>query len=164
MIIMIEGPDGTGKTTLAKELAKRGAIYHYKTRHYNYTKEEMSDMMNDKRVHVLDRGFLTPWVYRIVEYSPLDDVDFSFEYMYECMTSKKLIIIYCNYPYGFQAAQRRGEDGVTDIYTWDKLKSAYDFVVDTIFLFNICPVYRYCWSTDIIDNVMKFIKEDINAV
>ena len=29
MIAVVEGPDGTGKTTLAKTLTKQGMIYQY---------------------------------------------------------------------------------------------------------------------------------------
>lgn len=164
MIVIIEGPDGTGKTTLSKELEKNGMVYHYLSRGSNYTTEEMSKMMYDEKVHILDRGFFTPWVYRLTEQRPLDKTDFSFEIMYAYMTCKRLKVIYCTYPYGFQAAKARGEDLVTDSNTWERIKSTYDFIMNTISLYNICPIYRYCWSTDTVDNVMKFIKEDIDAV
>ena len=102
MIVIIDGPDGTGKTTLAKQLAKMGMIYQYRARHYNFTDDEMKQMLEDDKVYVLDRGFLTTWVYRVVLQEPLDECDFTFEQTMQYMKSEKLKIVYCIYPYGFQ--------------------------------------------------------------
>lgn len=164
MIVIIEGPDGTGKTTLAKQLTERGMIYHYRQRYNNYTTDEMTQMMYDDKIHILDRSFLTTWVYRVTQNEPLDECDFSFEQTIDYMKSGKLKIVYCNYPYGFDAAIERGEDIITSYDIWNKLKRGYDFVANTIELFNLCPIYWYLWTMDTIDNVIKFIKEENDAV
>ena len=121
-------------------------------------------MLNDERVHVLDRSFLTAWVYRVVEHQPLDKEDFTFEQIIGYMKSGKLKIVYCTYPYGFQAARERGEDNIVESRIWDELKRGYDFVCDSITLFNLCPVYFYCFSTDKIDAVIEFLIGGKNAV
>ena len=159
MIAIIEGPDGTGKTTLAKKLAERGMVYHYRQRHNNYATDEMTQMLYDDKIHVLDRSFLTTWVYRLVQNEPLDKCDFSFEYMYAYMTSRRLKIVYCNYPFGFRRAIERGEDNITSEKTWNKLKETYEYIVRTILLFNICPLISYDFATTDVDMIEEFLKE-----
>lgn len=163
MIIMIEGPDGTGKTTLAKELEKRGLIYHYRYRYNNYTEEEITNMLLDDNVHVLDRGILTPWAYRLVQNQPLDEGDFDFFTVNSFLVSGKMKIIYCNYKFGFDASMKRGENNITNYDTWMNIKSAYDFIMRTIKLFDLCFVCDYNFSHDSIDKVLNFIGEQ-NAV
>lgn len=160
MIVVIEGPDGTGKTTLAKQLAKQGMIYEYRARHYNFTDEEMKRMLEDDRTHVLDRSFLTTWVYRVVQQEPLDECDFTFEQTMQYMKSGRLKIVHCTYPYGFQKAMERGEDNITNQEVWNTLRKGYVFAINTIRIFNLCKVYDYCWSMQEVDDVMKFIKEE----
>lgn len=143
MIFIIEGPEGSGKTTLAQQISMMTGypIVHRDKPKDDKEKAEMlgqylQDIKSGKNM-IYDRC----WYSEIV-YGPImrDASVLTYPQMYELeqlVAVKGGMIIYCTGPKlaMFKRAQRRGEEYVTDKETHIAICDAYDA------LFNSCPHY-----------------------
>lgn len=135
MIVIIEGADGTGKTTLANKLAKdlKCEVVH-RTHVTDTPKSQLVDIYkelileySDKTV-VLDRAW-----YSEMCYGPIfrGKSHISQEAMLELEALVKAtggLIIYCSAPNSFELSQTRGEDYVTSKTQHDAVCELYENV------------------------------------
>lgn len=134
MFVIIEGNEGSGKTTLANEFARMLGV-EVKHRSKPETEEERQTMYRDYLEDITtlenavwDRGFYSEMVYgpimrdqSYIDYPQMREFE-------QLLASKGAFIIYCRpEPYiAFKRAQERGEDYVTDFETYEKIQIAYD--------------------------------------
>ena len=134
MIIILEGPDGAGKTTLAEKLKKQTG-YMYLRRAQPKTEEEKQRMM-EEYVQVIKSGknciFDRCWYSEMV-YGPVmrDDSVITYPQMYQLerlLTKHGAIVIYCTATKEtlWKRCQSRGEDYITDIDTFSKICDGYE--------------------------------------
>lgn len=157
MLVILEGADGSGKTTLAEQLRNKGYTVFKFARGDNPSYKTMLKFALDKDVYVLDRMFVTSWVYRILDGQPLDKTDFRWDDMFTLLNISKFI--YCKTEKQFERSMERGEDNITSVEKAVKLRSIYDFVFATIKLYNISTAITYDWTNDKLNKVLKFIGE-----
>lgn len=157
MLVILEGPDGSGKTTLSKQLKKKGYEVLCITRGNNITYDYMLRLALDRKIYVLDRAIVTPWVYRLLDKEPRDVDDFNWEQVFTLLTISKFV--YCKTDIDYETSIARGEDNVTTKEKANRLKQLYEFVFDTIKLYNMSTVITYDWTNDKLNKILRFIGE-----
>lgn len=148
MVIIIEGPDGSGKTTLANKIAKQtGYILLHRTQ--PKSEEEKKNMMTEylqvikagKNV-VMDRCWYSEMVYGPVM---RDNSVISYPEMYELeklLCRKGGLIIYCTDKPDvlWRRCQERGEEYIKDISTHTKICEGFDELMGVP---HLIPVVKY---------------------
>lgn len=149
MIIIIEGPDGAGKTTLANKIQKQTG-YMLLHRSQPKTEEEKAKMM-DEYLSVLRSGkncIMDRCWYSEMVYGPVmrDAAYISYPQMYEL--EKQLarvggLIIHCTGPMQtlWKRCLTRGEDYIVDKETFTKIYKGYDTLMNDVP--HIVPVVTY---------------------
>ena len=157
MLIIVEGPDGSGKTTLCNNLAVNGYTIERHQRYDNFSESYVLQMMLSKEVYVVDRMILTQWAYRILDKQPLDDCDFKWNSLVMILNKRYTKVIYCCNKNAYKYSIQRGEDNITSKYKADKLKRIYDFIISTLNLFKVVSIFRYDFEKQNLQDVIKFI-------
>lgn len=149
MIIILEGPDGSGKTTLAEKLQKQTG-YQLLHRVQPKTEEDKQRMM-DEYVQVLRTGkncILDRSWYSEMVYGPImrDHSVICYPQMYELerLAAKYGgLIIHCTAPENvlWKRCLRRGEDYITDRDTFHKICKGFDEIMHHIP--HVIPVVTY---------------------
>lgn len=148
MIIIIEGPDGSGKTTLA-EILSRQTGFPVVHRTQPKSEEEKAKMM-DGYVDAIKKGkniiFDRCW-YSEMAYGPImrDKSVISYPEMYELeqlLTKRGALIIYCtDKPETlWYRCSKRGEDYITDYDTFVSICKEFDKIMSVP---HRIPVVRY---------------------
>lgn len=149
MIIIIEGPDGTGKTTLAEYLS---ATTGYPIKHRSKPKDEQErqlmydDYRNDIKSgkHMIwDRGFYSEMVYgplmRDQSYISLKQME---EFEQLILTNGGLVIHCTGEPVElYKNATTRGETYITELHLMEKLVDSYEKLLHQHS--HAIPVVRY---------------------
>lgn len=149
MKILIEGPDGSGKTTLAKMLAK---LTGYRYTHFSKPESEdehdamltmYENVLRKKSENIiLDRCWYSEIIYgNIMRDQPA--IDWTDMYRLEKLARDSgAILIYCTGTIKFlwDNATSRGEDYITDIEKFSQICRYYDKVM---FVPHYIPVLRY---------------------
>ena len=148
MIIIIEGPDGSGKTTLAKKLAKQTGyeLIHMSNPKTAEEKNRMfhdyMDMIKHNRNLILDRCWYSEMVYGPIMRG---DSAISYPSMYvleEALTKRGALLIYCTDSCEklWVRATTRGEDYITD---YAKFSAICDGFSELMSIPHLIPVVKY---------------------
>lgn len=156
MIVYLEGPDGSGKTTLADK------IYDYLNEHNvksirngqelvqtnpkiknrmdaNTILKNISLMLESDDIYILDRGPISDCIYRIFDY---DECVISFSKQLEIMLqTTRLFFIYCRTENAEKHMLERGDDNPVAVARHKEISKAYDTLVPVIE--NFVLVNRY---------------------
>ena len=149
MLIIIEGPEAAGKTTLAKQLhLQTGFPYQHRSKpNTEAEKQEMMCMylaaLDAGADMILDRCWYSEIVYGNIM---RDKTYISIEQMYELeekLARKGGIIIHCTDDVGvlWDRCQVRGEDYVTNYNTLVKIKFAFEHLFHG--MHHLVPIVRY---------------------
>lgn len=152
MLIFVEGPDGSGKSTLIKQLSEKYITARVpKTAETAHVWNEFQTIDGDINI-VFDRSPLTEIIYRSV-YGPKSS--FSLEDCLEWLKGNK--IVFCDTDSAYDDAQRRGEDNVTSKVHHETLRLRYQCLADILKQsgFN---VYHYDWHLQDLYEVIDFIR------
>lgn len=148
MIIIIEGPDGSGKTTLANQLSRQtGYKIIHRTR--PKTEEEKAIMMDEylgiirsRENIIFDRSWYSEMVYgpvmrdaSVISYSQMYDLE-------RRLMKVGAMIIYCTdaKPVLWARCQERGEDYILDRTTFDSICDGFDALFASP---HLIPVMTY---------------------
>lgn len=164
MIVILEGGDGAGKSTLCNQLQELGAIkvdVKRNTKNHFEQWSKIKQFYKDKLI-VSDRSFITDLVYRLQDELNPDDMNL----IQMCITLRYDVkIILCETDTSFEDGMIRGEDNITDRSQAENIKKLYNIITTMFSKFLNVPVYKYNWKKQNIDDVIKFIKEvKTNAV
>lgn len=152
MIIYLEGADGSGKTTLAKQIVKyckdrditavqaEPLINTNPSRPNRVTSAELMDKLSIMYkcrdiVYVLDRGPISDCIYRLFDdYEPVIDYHYlrlSMEFMF-----KNTLLIYCRNNNMKKYVEERGDTNPIVKKYHDKIIRVYDMVIGNPFRFS----------------------------
>lgn len=159
MLIYVEGVDGSGKTTLCKQLEELG---------FRTVRIERSDEWRDTDWYTLDadrscayiicdRSFISDLVYRTCDGDALQITD-PVSYAHLLKGNR---VIYCKTPTSYKDAMERGEDNITTPEKANKIKRTYETLLDMFKLFGV-EVLEYNWKKDNLAKVTKFILKEVH--
>jgi len=149
MLILLEGPDGSGKTTLAKQLAKQTG---YKQVCFSYPKseQEKAEMLSmyEKVIKSAGNVIIDRCWYSEMVYGPIlrkeNNISFPQMYTLERLLAKKgAMIIYCTGDRNtlWERCLKRGEDYVTDLEDFINICRGYNTLM--LDVPHYIPVTKY---------------------
>lgn len=163
MLIVVEGNEGTGKTTLIDRLSEQLPFIRIK-----YSKDcenifpDLEYFAFNRSLFVLDRGFVTDMVYRIRDGKQGQT---SLAEIAELCKRGWVKIIFCNNDNGYEDALRRGENNITTRTDYDYVTGTFDRIKALLKCFTNVETFDYNYKCTSIDDVLKFIeRRDNNAV
>lgn len=160
MLILIEGCDGSGKTTLCKALGKYNFnVFPSIPRGESDSGELWYNLayVNKLRRHtnIMDRSFISDLVYRTYDN---DKAEFGIEKMLAIL-SHDCKIVYCKTDTCYEDSIARGEDNIVTKEASDKIQNIYDTYMTMFEKFTHVPVIHYNWKTDSLENLVKLIRK-----
>lgn len=180
MIIYLEGPDGSGKTTLANKIAKlceeqevqivpngETLISTHPNRPDRITKENLfaslDDMAKSNTVYILDRGPISDSIYRMFDnYEPvckLEDIAKSFA---QYLVNKQAIIIYTRSDKAEEAMLARGDDNPVALRRHKELTKAYDLIMGVLNMTLRNTIMRFDFSKPSdTEDILQYIETQI---
>lgn len=158
MILLIEGVDGSGKTTLVKRLnIEYGIKMCTIPRNSADAYVSWKDYGERKNWYVADRSFITDLVYRL---SDNEDKDY-LNLLEMCDLLKHCRIVLCDTDSSFDDSMKRGEDNITTRERSNIIREDYKKVVKMLNIFQYVKYIVYDWKKDNINDVIKLLlKED----
>lgn len=159
MLILVEGADGSGKTTLVNQLNE-----YFPTLRINMGNDHIPDFYDNLTCMgediVLDRSFITDVVYRLAldDGKETDGIDIF--YIEHILLDS--VVVYCKTATQFDDAKARGEDNITDLKTAQKISRYYDAVMKFINTRTSTHVIKYDWHFDTVEELVSTIKDVIN--
>lgn len=153
MLIILEGADGSGKTTLANKLRKNNYTVIKDERH-KHSAEDWRQWSISKNLYILDRSFISDMVYRCLdgEHGAINIMDIAF-----CLINGNTKIILCETDTSFEDSMRRGEDNITDKKVSERIKQLYRDMIQMIQNFSTVKVLKYNWKQNQLAEVVSFI-------
>lgn len=154
MIIIVEGPDGAGKTTLIDKLLKSscGAVYHHfgapasaeEAANYYQVYADTIKACTPDALHVFDRSWYSDMVYGPVMRGKCEMTQTHADMLAAmCIAHGGAMIIYCTAPVStlWQRCKARGETYITDVAKLAEIAKLYP----TVMRENVSylPVVRY---------------------
>lgn len=177
MIIYLEGPDGSGKTTLANAIAKfcdsKDFVYErdaekristHPTRPDRVDKatlfDRLEEMLADGVVHILDRGPISDSIYRMFDdYKPVAKLEDYLKLFKQYRNN--IIIVYTRTEHAEEAMLARGDDNPVAIRHHKELTKAYDLLMGII-KYNLptrCRKFDYT-----VENATKDVLTDLECM
>ena len=157
MLIILEGGDGSGKTTLCKQLVEAGAVANkieYGCKDYF---NKYNDLINENVYNVLDRSFITDLVYRLNDNKARDVADLSGMSIILDALYPYPILIHCETETSFEDSMKRGEDNITNKEDAECIKVIYNLICKMIKKFTKTSVLKYNWKVNNVNDVIRFI-------
>lgn len=161
MLIIVEGPDGTGKSTLVKTLREKYKFISRKpidrNRKYQsyYWKKFLDKYSKGKGIYVVDRCYLSELVYRLA----MNDLwpNISLLNIAKLLETNNVKYIFCKNDNGYVNAKKRGEDYIKSLNEHVKVTNTYIFVQTLLEKFAKCEIYNYDYEKDNLDTLVKNI-------
>ena len=148
MVILLEGADGAGKSTLYEKLKKS---LNHKYEFINHLDRDKpghrhwwKDKIDSDTVYVIDRGFLSEIIYRPIKLDKVPNISL---YDLTDLCTDKLLILYCKTDRQLTDMLYRGDDYI-DSAEHAFVTNAYDVVINILKLFTHSRVLHYDWTKD----------------
>lgn len=158
MIVIIEGVDGSGKTTLVNQLKDEGfSITQIESsRCGNKERMDWMDLKMFNDIVVTDRSFITDLVYRIHDGRERRGMNL---YNMSLVLDNEVKVVFCETGTEYDDAMKRGEDNITSRAASKDISAIYRMVREMIRVFTDAPVFVYNWREMNVSDVIKFIFE-----
>lgn len=156
-LFIVEGADGTGKTTLVDKLVGQGMkLLPPVSRDCNCYDDLFSSfvsMARDNGDWIMDRSIFTDIVYRYVLGGWPTESNIST--ILKMLSRIDCTIIYCNNKDCYERSMTRGENLVTEESTSLKIRKAYDFLMFIITNYTVIQVVEYDYDDDVSKIALK---------
>ena len=159
MLILVEGGDGSGKTTLCNQLKDLGYKVVYIPRNegtFDNWWRLARGSMRDGTTIICDRSFITDLVYRMLD----DDMpNINLQNMLYILRYSK--IIYCETKTSFEDGMARGEDNIIDKNVAERIKQIYRLFLKMFEKFADVKVLKFDWQNMPFEHVTNFINQQL---
>lgn len=158
MIILVEGNEGTGKTTLINRIMQEiPAVYVKYPKEVRNTYELYSALAGLKKTVILDRGFISDLAYRMWD---TNEGQMTLKEIGDITNWRNsLKIIWCWNENGFEDAKRRGEDYIVDYEAYELIDTNLRKIKRLLNSFTDLDMLDYNYRYTDIDDVINFIKK-----
>ena len=157
MLILLEGVDGSGKTTLCNQLKEKGIpIVTAVDRLSKFPYYEWLKLVYENTVSVVDRSFITELVYRTNDRKDVGTM--TLEDMCKILPFCKVIL--CETDSAFEDSMLRGEDNITNKETSKQIQQVYQIITTMLSKFTEAKMFTYDWKHQTVDDVLKFIYKE----
>lgn len=168
MIVLLEGPDGAGKSVLYKALYSKyhknfiQCIDRMLPGQYLWWKKHI----DSSEVYFIDRGFISEWVYRPIKEDR--DANMTLEEIARLCTNN-LLVVYCNNKMAYKNMLNRGDDYITTLIEHKAVCARYKEIVNTIDWFTNSLVFYYDYNKSeqhdlLFDTIDRFIDRFIDRI
>lgn len=157
MLLIIEGNEGTGKTTLINKLAEEIPFVSVKyPKTIKNTFQMLNNFIKDDILYVLDRSFISDMVYRRLDHKRGQMTLYQIGQL--CSSPSGIKIVFCENKNAFENAMKRGETNIT-------VDAVHKIVNDTFYVFRSLienftdietMVYDYEYMS--VNDVIEFIR------
>lgn len=140
MLVILEGVDGSGKTTLASKLENLGFTTIRVPRSANlnnYQWRRILEFSNEANV-VLDRSWITDIVYTIE--NPVEHEPWPISLQEIASFVDGALLIHCDSDSAFENAVARGEDKVNTIKRHNRIRDLYNDII--VMISAYCPTCK----------------------
>lgn len=154
MLILVEGRDGSGKSTLCNELYNKGLSVIKVAKGRNY---EFKELLQYALVHplVCDRSFITEVVYRIFDGI---SCDVCLEFISSMLNGNTTVkIVYCKTEKDYENSMLRGETNIVKREDSERIGNIYDILMRFIDSTTYVKIMPYDWTVQNVNDVLDFI-------
>lgn len=160
MLVILEGPDGSGKTTLANTLCEE---YNFNNitpvprewpEQFGTAADLFRNLANDEKLYVMDRCFITEWIYRVVMYDKTPTINL--EQIVKLLTywSSNVYYVFCFNKNAYSNAINRGETYVATQSLHNEICKAYEFVYNTLNRFTDINLLEYDYTINSVKDLL----------
>ena len=153
MIILLEGPDGAGKSVLYKQLQNEFSSNFIRSINRNDKGQYLwyKQHIESPYVYFIDRGFISELVYRPIK----DDREPNIT-LEEAgnLCSRHLFVIYCTNKHAYDNMKLRGDDYIKNKNEHKQICTRYEEVITTIDNFTNARVFYYDYSSPVMYNIL----------
>lgn len=158
MVILLEGADGAGKSTLYEKLKKLLPSEYEFIKHLDRDAEGhrgwWDRMINRNDIYVIDRGFISELVYRPIKRDKVPNVSLD---DIASFCNENLLVVYCKTTRQLNDMLARGDDYVSET-EYPEIVNNYNCVMSLIAWFTDSNVYTYDWAKDDITELVNYIR------
>lgn len=158
MLLIVEGNEGTGKTTLINQLMDKIPFVYVK-----YPKEVkdtylmLNNFARSNQLFVLDRSFISDLVYRRLDHKKGQMTLFQIGRLCD-ENEHRIKIIFCSNKNAFENAMKRGENNITVDSVHKLLDNEFYSIKNIINCFTEIETLDYDYEYDSVDDVLDFLK------
>ena len=158
MLIIIEGNEGTGKTTLINQLAEKTPFIMVKyPKEIKNTYQMLDNFAKSDDLYILDRSFISDIVYRRLDHKKGQMNLFQVGRL--CGDNERRIkIVFCRHHNAFNNAIARGENNIRVESVHKILDDEFFSIEELIKNFTDIEVFDYNYEYQNVDDVINFIK------
>lgn len=157
MLVILEGVDGSGKTTLCNQLKEKGIpIVTSVGRFSKFPYCEWIKLVYENDVSVVDRSFITELVYRTNDGKDVGTM--TLEDMCKILPFCKIVL--CETDSAFEDSMLRGEDNITNEKTSKQIQRTYQIITTMLSKFTSVKTFTYDWKHQTVDDVINFIYKE----
>ena len=156
MLILIEGNEGSGKTTLINQLAEKIPFVTVKyPKEVKNTYQMLDNFVKDRLLYVLDRSFISDIVYRRLDHKRGQMTLYQIGTL--CGSPSGIKIIFCRNKNAFNNAMVRGETNITVESVHKLLENEFYSVEEMLKNFTDVEIFDYDYEYQNVDDVIAFI-------
>lgn len=167
MLVIVEGPDGSGKSTLIKQLCEKynfeelkGIPREYPDQASFWAKLMQSCTCCKSRTYIVDRCFISELVYRCVKQDLYPNIELN--RVCELLWTYRPIYVFCMTKNSYKYATERGEDYV-DEKEHARIVEYYDMLYHLFDKFTHTRMVKYDFTKDTVDSLREELMEFENC-
>ena len=163
MLVIIEGPDGSGKTTLVKDLCNNYGYMEIKSvqrdlpNQYDSWFTIIKQLADSDAKYVMDRCYLSEWVYRLTMADKVPNMTL-LDMVVLLYLRPNVKIVFCNNNNAYKNACNRGEDYVETRKQHNRITNTYEFLYDTLKTFTTIDVIKYKYSNKSVQKLIDILE------